>query len=136
METLQPSFVIEGNVLAPTVHIVLPPELKEDAKALAAENVHPAWSKAHQRGRHFVISTNDLDDISEIADFAICYIEEPPGEGLSKSKRQALQILLDRAYRHAELEPMGTCHAIAIKWRDRPLATHTTAKMFKKHKTK
>lgn len=119
-----------------TVHICIPPELEADARALAAEKppIHPAWSKAHRRGRHFVISTNELDDISEIADFARCYIEEPPGEVLSKSKRQALQILLDRAYRHAELIPMGKCHAMAIQWRDRPLGTSATARIFKNQK--
>ena len=67
MDTHQPSFIVEGTPLAPTVHIVLPPELQEDAKALAAENVHPAWSKAQHRGRHFVITTNILDDLSELA---------------------------------------------------------------------
>lgn len=119
-----------------TVHICIPPELEAEAKALAAESppIHPAWSKGHRRGRHFVISTNELDDISEIADFARCYIEEPPSEGLSKSKRQALQILLDRTYRHAELIPVGSCHALAIKWREQPLGNNATARIFKKQK--
>ena len=68
------------------------------------------------------ITTNDLDDITELADFARTNIEEPDGP-VSKPKRQAYQILLDRAFRHAELEPMGACHAIATKWRDKPLPT-------------
>ena len=126
MDTHQPSFIVEGTPLAPTVHIVLPPELQEDAKALAAENVHPAWSKAQRRGRHFVITTNVLDDLSELADYARVGIEEPE-PNLSKRKRQALQILLDRADRHAVLEPMGHCHCIATKWRERPLPSHKAA---------
>lgn len=89
---------------------------------MAMENppIHPAWRKAQKRGRHFVIATNDLDDITELADFARTNIEEPE-EPMSKPKRQAYQILLDRAFRHAYLEPMGSCHAIATKWRDKPL---------------
>jgi len=126
MDSHQPSFIVEGTPLAPTVHIVLPPELQEDAKALAAENVHPAWSKGHRRGRHFVITTNVLDDISELADYARVGIEEPEPD-LSKRKRQALQILLDRANRHAVLEPMGVCHCIATEWRDKPLPSHKAA---------
>lgn len=85
--------------------------------------IHPAWRKAQARGRHFVIATNELDDITELADFARTNIEEPEGL-VSKPKRQAYQILLDRAFRHAELEPMGACHAIAIKWREQPLPCH------------
>lgn len=121
--------------LPPTVSICIPPELEQDAKALAAENppIHPAWAKAHRKGRHFVITTNELDDISEIADYARCCIEEP-AEPLSKARRQALQILLDRAYRHAELEPMGHCHCIASKWREQPLRTGTLAKGLRGYK--
>jgi hypothetical protein len=117
----QLSFV-EDHSLPRMVHICIPPQLKEDALALAKENppIHPAWKKLSQRGRHFVIATNCLDDISELADYARTNIEEPE-EPLTKPKRQAYQILLDRAYRHAHLEPMGTCHAIATKWRDKPL---------------
>ena len=107
------------------VHICIPPQLHEEAHALAMENppIHPAWRKAQQRGRHFVIATDELDDITELADFARTNIEEPEGL-MSKPKRQAYQILLDRAYRHAELLPMGNCHAVAIKWRDKPLPTN------------
>ncbi len=126
MAIQQPSFIVEGTPLSPTVHIVLPPELQDDAKALAAENIHPAWNKAQRRGRHFVITTNSLDDLSELADYARVGIEEPE-PGLSKRKRQALQILLDRTNRHVVLEPMGACHCIATKWRDRPLPSHKAA---------
>lgn len=129
MNVEQPSFIVDS--LPPTVHIVVPPELKADAEALAAENIHPAWSKAQHRGRHFVIATNCLDDISEIADYARVGIEEPE-PGISKRKRQALQILLDRANRHAELEPMGHCHCLATKWRKQPLqSTKRTARTMK-----
>jgi len=120
MET-QLSF-IEERPLPRMVHICIPPQIQKEVEALAMENppIHPAWRKAEKRGRHFVIATNELDDITELADFARTNIEEPE-EPMSKPKRQAYQILLDRAFRHAHLEPMGTCHAIATKWRDKPL---------------
>ena len=113
---------IEEHSLPRMVHICIPPQIQEEVAALAMENppIHPAWNKAQKRGRHFVIATNVLDDITELADFARTNIEEPEAP-LSKPKRQAYQILLDRAFRHAHLEPMGTCHAIATKWRDKPL---------------
>lgn len=113
---------IEERSLPRMVHICIPPQIQEEVEALAMANppIHPAWNKAQKRGRHFVIATNDLDDITELADFARTNIEEPE-EPMSKPKRQAYQILLDRAFRHAHLEPMGTCHAIATKWRDKPL---------------
>jgi len=118
---LQLSFM-EEHRLPRMVHICIPPQIQKEVEALAMENppIHPAWNKAQKRGRHFVIATNDLDDITELADFARTNIEEPE-EPMSKPKRQAYQILLDRAFRHAHLEPMGTCHAIATKWRDKPL---------------
>ena len=114
--------LVEEHSLPRMVHICIPPQLREEAQALAMENpsIHPAWRKVQQRGRHFVIATNELDDITELADFARTNIEEPEGP-MSKPKRQAYQILLDRTFRHAELMPVGTCHAIAIKWRDKPL---------------
>lgn len=104
-------------------HICIPPQLQEDVRALAMENppIHRVWAKARQRGRHFMISTNELDDLTELADFAFVNIEEPE-EPLPKPKRQAYQILLGRTFRHAELEPIGTCHALATKWREKPLA--------------
>jgi len=110
------------------VVICIPPELEEEARALAAEEppVHPAWKKAMRRGRHFVITTNELDDITEIADYARAGIEEP-AMPLNKTKRQAYSILLDRAYRHAELVPMGECHCLATKWRPRPLRSSQSA---------
>lgn len=136
MDTLQPSFIVEGSPLSPTVHIVLPPELQDVAKALAAENIHPVWSKAKHRGRHYVITTNSLDDISEIADYARVGIEEPEPD-TSKRRRQALQILLDRASRYAVLEPMGVCHCIATKWRHLPLkSTKATARTMKELQAK
>jgi len=111
--------------LAPTVTICIPPELLPQAMSMAQEQppVHEAWTKAYQRGRHYVITTNSLEDITELADFARAGIEEPE-EPLTKTKRQALQTLLERAHRYAELEPMGNCHCMATKWRERPLKTN------------
>lgn len=109
------------------VHICIPPDLQASAQALAAETppVHPAWKKGKQRGRHFVIATNDLNDITELADFAMTNIEEPE-EPQTKRMRQAYQILLNRTHRYAELAPIGSCHVIAERWRDKPLAEATT----------
>lgn len=108
--------------LAPTVTICIPPELMPAALSMAQEQppVHEAWTKAHKRGRHYVITTNSLEDITELADFARAGIEEPE-EPLTKTKRQALQTLLERAHRYAELEPVGQCHCMATKWREKPL---------------
>lgn len=111
--------------LAPTVTICIPPELAQQALSMAQEQppVHEAWTKAYRRGRHYVITTNSLEDITELADFARAGIEEPE-EPLTKTKRQALQTLLERAHRYAELEPMGPCHCMATKWREKPLKTN------------
>lgn len=104
------------------VSICIPPELASEAMAKAQEQppLHPAWTKGQQRGRHFVISTNSLEDLSELADFARVELEEPEVP-LSKSRRQACQALLDRTHRYAVLEPLGECHCHAIAWRDKPL---------------
>lgn len=108
--------------LPPMVSICIPPELASEAKLKAQEQppLHPAWTKGQQRGRHFVISTNSLEDLSELADFARVELEEPEVP-LSKSRRQACQALLDRTHRYAVLEALGECHCHAIAWRDKPL---------------
>jgi hypothetical protein len=119
-----------GEEFAPTVSICIPPALENEAKLLASQDppVHPVWAKARRRGRHFIILTDSLDDITEIADYARVGIEEPELP-LSKIQRQAFQILLDRAFRYAELTPMGHCHCIAVKWRDQPLKTNKATAM-------
>lgn len=108
--------------LPPMVSICIPPELEAEARAKAQEQppLHPAWGKGQKRGRHFVIATDSLDDLTEIADFARVELEEPEAP-LSKSRRQACQALLDRAHRYAVLEPLGECHCLAVAWRDKPL---------------
>jgi len=110
------------DTLPPMVSICIPPELAVEAMAKAQEQppLHPAWAKGHQRGRHFVISTNSLEDLSELADFARVELEEPEMP-LSKSRRQACQALLDRTHRYAVLEALGECHCMAVAWRDKPL---------------
>lgn len=124
MQSQQLSFVEEQH-LPPTISICIPPILEGEVIAKAQEDppLHPAWSKAHRRGRHFVITTNSLEDVSELADFARVELEEPEAP-LSKARRQACQALLDRAHRHVVLMPLGTCHCIAVEWRDRPLRSH------------
>ena len=114
--------MVQMNYLANArrVDICIPPILAEEAMKMAAENFHPAWRKCHQRGRHFVMSTDSLDDLSELADFARVELEEPAAP-LSKLRRAACQALLDRANRHAVLEPLGDIHCLAVAWRDKPL---------------
>lgn len=100
----------------------IPPVLKPMADELAAEEppVHPVWKKIEQTGKHFIVRTSSLDDLSELADWARVALAEPPRK-LSKSERQAFQSMLDRAVRFAEIVPLGSCHCIATKWREKPL---------------
>jgi hypothetical protein len=65
--------------LPPIVNLCIPPALLADAEAIAAEDppVHPAWCKLQKRGKHFVIRTNDLEDITEVADWARSALVEP-----------------------------------------------------------
>ena len=106
--------------LPPKVEICVPPALREEAIQKANDNLHPAWSKGMQRGKHFVIATDSLEDLSELADFARVELEEPD-EPLSKVRRAACQALLNRTHRFAVLEPLGDCHCIAVEWREQPL---------------
>lgn len=108
--------------LPPMVSICIPPALEAEAIAKAQEQppLHPAWAKGQRRGRHFVIATNSLEDLTELADFARVELEEPE-HPLSKVRRQACQALLDRTHRYAVLEPLGHCHCQAVAWRDKPL---------------
>lgn len=102
--------------LPPLVTITIPPAITSAAQALAMEQVHPAWGKLRQRGRHYIVQTNSLDDISEIADWAQVALREPAAP-LSKAERQAYQNLLERAGRWAALEPLGPLHCQASRWK-------------------
>lgn len=102
------------------VDICIPPVLADEARRMASEDLHPAWTKCHQRGKHFFVSTDSLEDISELADFARVELEEPDAP-LSKAKRAACQALLSRTHRYAVLEPLGDIHCIAVAWREKPL---------------
>jgi hypothetical protein len=111
------------NKLPPVVNLCIPPVLLADAEAIASEHppVHPAWCKLQKRGKHFVIRTNDLEDITEVADWARSALVEPASP-LTKTKRQAFQSVIDRAYRYAEMIPLGFSHCVAVKWREKPLS--------------
>ena len=102
------------------VEICIPPVLAEEARRMASEDLHPAWTKCHQKGKHFFVTTDSLEDLSEIADFARVELEEPDAP-LSKARRAACQALLSRTHRYAILEPLGDIHCIAVAWRDKPL---------------
>ena len=102
--------------LSPMATITIPPALIGAAQALAVEQVHPAWGKLHHRGKHFIVQTNSLDDISEIADWAQVALREPAAP-LSKAERQAYQNLLLRTERWAVIEPLGPIHCQASRWK-------------------
>lgn len=102
--------------LSPLISLHIPPVLLADAKATAAQDVHPAWRKLEKKGNHFVIRTNELDDLTEVADWARTALVEPE-QPLSKARRQAYQAVLSRAARWAVLTPLGDCHVIATQWR-------------------
>lgn len=108
------------------VNICIPPALAEQAFSMQREDLHPVWKKFHRRGRHFVVSAESLDDLSELADFARVELEEPDGP-LTKVKRAAYQALLHRTHRHAVLEPLGDSHCLAVAWRDVPLRSGKNA---------
>jgi hypothetical protein len=103
--------------LRPAASICIPPTIADDARAVAAEQVHPAWNRLEQRGRHFVLRTTELEDISELADWARAALVEPE-KPLTKARRQAYQAVMTRAARWAVIEPIGHCHCLATKWRE------------------
>lgn len=111
--------------LPPTISLCIPPVLREHAELIASQDppVHPAWAKLEQRGRHFVVRTSELEDLTELADWAHTALIEPE-EPLSKTQRQAFQAVLDRASRYAECVSIGECHCIALRWRDKPLSSN------------
>ena len=125
----QPSFFGQAMPVRPLVSICIPPALKDHADAIASQNppVHQAWTKLTMRGKHFVIRTRSLEDITELADWARTALVEPI-EPLSKRQRQAYQSVLDRTIRYADILPIGSCHCIATKWRERPLRRGTFAR--------
>ena len=78
-----------------------------------------AHHKLEQRGRHFLVRTNDISDIEEVADWARSWLIEPDGR-LDKARRQAFQTMVERAGRHVHLSPLGPCHFIATGWKQKP----------------
>ena len=108
-------------VLPPLISLCIPPALKAEAKAIAAQEpmVHPVWRKLEERGRHFLVRTNDISDIEEVADWARSWLVEPDGR-LDKTRRQAFQTMVERAGRHVHLSPLGPCHFIATGWKQKP----------------
>ena len=113
--------------LPPMVAICIPPTIAEAAKAVAAQDIHPAWRKLRQRGQHFVLSTTDLEDITEVADWARTALVEPE-KPLTKGQRQAFTAVINRAARHAVIEPLGHCHCMAVQWRDGKSKVKTIAR--------
>lgn len=113
--------------LPPLAAIYIPPTIAAEAKAVAMQDIHPAWRKLQQRGRHFVLQTTDLEDISEIADWARTALVEPE-KPLTKGQRQAYTCVINRASRWAVIEPLGHCHCMAVQWREGKLRSKTVAK--------
>ena len=105
-------------MLPPLVNLCVPPALKAEAQAIAEQDpmVHPVWHKLEQRGRHFVVRTNDIKDIEEMADWARSWLMEPEYP-LDKARKQAFQNVVERAGRHVHLAPVGHCHFIATGWK-------------------
>lgn len=106
--------------LPPRARICLPPVLQADFEAVAKECPHPAWEKLQRRGRHFVIATNELADLEEVADWARAALAEPP-RPLTKAERQGYQAVVARTAQWCVLEPLGPCHFIASGWRPQRL---------------
>jgi len=132
MITIQEAFnygIPMAPKVRPLVNICIPPALREDAEAIASQEplVHPAWAKLEQRGKHFVIRTSDLEDITEVSDWARTALVEPIAP-LSKRQRQAYQSILDRTIRYADIVPIGSCHCLAMAWREKPLRRGTFAR--------
>ena len=103
--------------LPPMASVFIPPVLQDDIYAAAEDDVHPAWRKLRRQGNHFVLHTNCLDDLTEVADWARTALVEPE-RPLNKARRQAYQAVVNRAARWAVLEPLGDCHVLAVKWRE------------------
>lgn len=106
------------DTLPPMATVTIPPAITQAARALASEDVHPAWRKLRQKGRYCLVATNELEDITEIADWAHCSLKEPM-KPLSKAERQAFQTLVERTERWAVIEPLGPLHCWARSWKDK-----------------
>jgi hypothetical protein len=103
--------------LPPLASVYIPPLLLKEAQAIAAEDIHPAWKKMERKGNHFIVKTDSLDDLTEIADWARTALVEPE-KPLGKAHRQAYATLIQRVERWAVIDAMeGTCHCWAIKWK-------------------
>ena len=104
--------------LPPLISFCIPPALKAEAQSIAAQDpaVHPVWKKLEQKGQHFIVRTNDIEDIEEMADWARSWLIEPDGR-LDKVRRQAFLNVLERAGRHVHLAPVGHCHMLATGWK-------------------
>ena len=111
-----PSPIALMTMLPPKARICLPPALSKSWQRTAADAPHPAWSKIETIGNHHIVHSSDLDDLSEIADWATVALAEPE-QPLSRAERQAYATLIKRVERWAVLEPLGKCHVLAVAWK-------------------
>ena len=102
--------------LPPQARICLPPALQQSWRRTAADAPHPAWAKIRPLGTHYIVESNSLDDLSELADWATAALVEPE-QPLSRAERQGYATLLKRVERWAVLEPLGPCHCLAVAWK-------------------
>lgn len=105
-----------NSLPSPCSRICLPPVLKKSWSSTAADAPHPAWAKIQRVGKHDVVSAPNLDDLTELADWARTALVEPD-QPLSKAERQGYATVLQRVERWAVLQPLGPCHVIAVAWR-------------------
>ena len=109
--------MISEASLPPLATVYLPPVLGPHIEAIMQQEVHPAWLKLRREGLHYIVRTNSLDDLSEVADWARAALVEPE-KPLTKGMKQAYQTVVNRTARWAIIEPLGPCHCIATKWRE------------------
>jgi len=102
--------------LPPKARICLPPALKASWKRIVADAPHPAWSKVAPLGSHFIVESDSLDDLSELADWATAALVEPE-QPLSRAERQGYATLIKRVERWAVLERIGPCHCLDVAWK-------------------
>jgi hypothetical protein len=97
------------------VAICIPPSILSHAQAVAREGID-TWQKLRQRGAHHAVICDSLSDVEEVADWASMALAEPIAP-LKRAQRQAFLAVIDRAHRHAHLEPIGAGHFLAVSWR-------------------